>query len=276
MPSSLGNTNNSTQIYTVSEINSLVSSSRTAIGTASGTNSYTLTLSPALTSYAFGQVFDVQFTNANTGASTLNINGLGAVSIVRNGSKVLKSGDILAGQVFSLFYDGTNFQIIGRVSTGWRPSPLSLGDGVSNGASLSPNSGAGYFANFEAGLDDEYMFNLALDKGGLEYDGSDVYIDLYWMKFGATGGTVIWEIDYAFVSVGENAFTKIDATLSVTVDVTGITNQTLVRTRVPSSGFINGATNAKTLQLTLRRNSSGVGSDSYTGDAEIYGINVEK
>jgi hypothetical protein len=97
-------------------------------GTASGTDTYTVTIaapSPgfttgisALSAYATGLRFWITFTNANTGAATLNINGLGAKSIVKNGSIALSSGDISAGQTLCLAYDGTNLQIVGSSVAG--------------------------------------------------------------------------------------------------------------------------------------------------------------
>ena len=86
--------------------------------TAAGTDTYTATLSPAITAYALYQTFNVLFTNANTGASTINFNGLGAIAIQKNGSVALASGDILAGQVYSMMYDGTDFQLLGMISAG--------------------------------------------------------------------------------------------------------------------------------------------------------------
>lgn len=82
-------------------------------GVASGTDTYVLTLNPNLESYKEGQVIEVKFTNANTGPSTININGLGAKAIVKDASTPLASGDISAGQIFLLCYDGTNFQLTG-------------------------------------------------------------------------------------------------------------------------------------------------------------------
>ena len=92
-------------------------------GTASGTDTYAVTISPpapgyttgisAITTYVTGQTYKIRFTNANTGASTLNINSLGAKSIVKSGSTPLVAGDISAGQVLNLYYDGTNLQVVG-------------------------------------------------------------------------------------------------------------------------------------------------------------------
>ncbi len=47
--------------------------------------------------------------NANTGAATLNVNGLGAKSIVKNVADALEAGDIAANQVADVIYDGSNF-----------------------------------------------------------------------------------------------------------------------------------------------------------------------
>lgn len=96
--------------------------------TASGTDTYTATPSPAVASYVTGQSYFITFTNANTGAATLNLNGLGAKAIRKTGTTALSSGDIKAGQVVELIYDGTNLQIIGDGgATG--------GGGITNSAS---------------------------------------------------------------------------------------------------------------------------------------------
>lgn len=83
--------------------------------TATGTNTYVATASPVPSAYSEGQRFNIKFTNANTGASTINLNSLGAVSIVKNGTEALESGDISAGQILLIQYDGTNMQIVGGV-----------------------------------------------------------------------------------------------------------------------------------------------------------------
>lgn len=86
--------------------------------TASGTDTYTCSMALTLTSYSNGRFFLIKFTNANTGAATLNVNSLGAVAIKKNGTTALAAGDIGAGTVRLLTYDGTNFQIVGNVSSG--------------------------------------------------------------------------------------------------------------------------------------------------------------
>ncbi|HTJ53721.1 MAG TPA: hypothetical protein VL443_29905 [Cyclobacteriaceae bacterium] len=86
--------------------------SRVENNVAYGTDTYTLTVG-WLTTYQAGDLIPVTFTDANTGAATININGLGAKAIKKNVSSALSSGDIAAGEAKFLFYDGTNFQLLG-------------------------------------------------------------------------------------------------------------------------------------------------------------------
>lgn len=86
-------------------------------GADSGTtNTYVITLSPALNAYSVGQVFTFKTSSANTGACTLNINGLGAKSIVKGVSTALASGDIANGQTVEVEYDGMNMVLQTPVS----------------------------------------------------------------------------------------------------------------------------------------------------------------
>ena len=75
-------------------------------------NAYVMTVSPAPTTYIAGEVFNFKAVNANTGVSTLNVNGLGVKTLKKDVSVDLVTGDILAGQIVMCMYDGTNFQII--------------------------------------------------------------------------------------------------------------------------------------------------------------------
>lgn len=83
-------------------------------GVASGTDTYSVTLSPAITSYNTGLFISVKFSNANTLTTpTLNCNSLGPKTIVSNDG-ALYGGEIEVSSVYNLLYDGTNFVIIDR------------------------------------------------------------------------------------------------------------------------------------------------------------------
>lgn len=79
-----------------------------------GNDTYVVTLSPAPTSYTNGMVIRFKPDTANTGAATLNVNGLGAISIVKNLATALDTGDIVANQIVEVVYNSTGpvFQLI--------------------------------------------------------------------------------------------------------------------------------------------------------------------
>lgn len=80
---------------------------------AGGTgDALTLTLSPAPAAYAAGQEFRFKATATNATAATINVNSLGIKDIKRDGASALAAGDITSGQMYTLRYDGTNFQLL--------------------------------------------------------------------------------------------------------------------------------------------------------------------
>src|SRR5690606_38364346 len=76
------------------------------------------TFSPAYIALVAGTRITVKFHLANTGAATINVNGLGAKSILRSGGTALTAGIIKINAVMSLVYDGTNFILQGEGGNG--------------------------------------------------------------------------------------------------------------------------------------------------------------
>lgn len=82
------------------------------IGTVGGTvDAITLTPVPALPAYSAGQRFQFIAAGANTTAVTINISGLGAKALTKQGTIALTAGDIISGSLVQIRYDGTRFQI---------------------------------------------------------------------------------------------------------------------------------------------------------------------
>ena len=75
-------------------------------------NAYVITPAPAITAYTTGQIFSFKAVNANTTASTINVNALGVKTIKNVIGSDLVANDILAGQIVVIEYDGTNFIMI--------------------------------------------------------------------------------------------------------------------------------------------------------------------
>ena len=86
-------------------------STHTYAADAEASDTYAITLSPAPSAYAAGQSFKFKANTANTGGATLNVNALGAKTILKNTDQALATGDIEAGSIVEVTYDGTNFQL---------------------------------------------------------------------------------------------------------------------------------------------------------------------
>lgn len=107
------------------------------VGTVGGTaDVITLTPSPAITSYTAGQTFRFIASGANTTNVTVNVNGLGAKAITKNGTTALAAGDIPSGMMVEITYDGTRF-ILGTLGA---TTYLPLSGGTLTGA-LTISSG---------------------------------------------------------------------------------------------------------------------------------------
>jgi len=104
--------------------------------TAAGTNTYTASITPAVTSYVAGASYLIKFTNANTTVATLNLDGVGAISLVKDVSSPLNAGDIAAGKEILVVYDGTNFQTIG-LSTYHAPFNIDCNSDTVNASTTS-------------------------------------------------------------------------------------------------------------------------------------------
>lgn len=84
----------------------------------SAVNDLKVILDPPLDTYRPGLVLRVKIPVANTGSATLEVNGLGAKQFRRANGAVLSPGDLVAGMVACVVYDGTAFQMINFMGLG--------------------------------------------------------------------------------------------------------------------------------------------------------------
>src|ERR1700677_3136587 len=78
-------------------------------------NAYAIAQTPAPTIVA-GSIAVVKIANANTGASTLAVNGGTATAITKDGTTALDSGDLSADQIAVFIFEGTEGQFMGAQS----------------------------------------------------------------------------------------------------------------------------------------------------------------
>jgi microcystin-dependent protein len=120
---------------------------------AGSTDTYAITLAPVPTAYTAGMRLRFKANTRNTGACTINVNTLGAKAIKKDVSLDLADGDIEAGGIYELVYDGTNFQMInpkGSVPTGsmfmWGTASAPTGYLLCDGTAVSRTTYATLFA----------------------------------------------------------------------------------------------------------------------------------
>lgn len=83
-------------------------SSPTYGGNNSGTaDALVFTFSPALTAYTNGQVLRGRITADNTGAVTINANGVGIKSLVKRDGRAIRAGDLQGPDIIEFYYDST-------------------------------------------------------------------------------------------------------------------------------------------------------------------------
>lgn len=122
-------------IYPVPTVAAVQSGAYSLLGTVAGTNTITATGSPTLTAYASGQIFTLVPANTTTGATTLNIDGLGAKNVFFAGSATT-GGELRANVPASVEYDGTQFNLMGPYAGGRIPGNFSQGTGTGASAGL--------------------------------------------------------------------------------------------------------------------------------------------
>jgi len=83
-----------------------------SLSAVAGADTITATAPFTVAAYAGGQAFRFLAVAPNTGSVTINISGLGAKSVTKSGNLTLGVGDIVAGQIVEIVYDGTQFQML--------------------------------------------------------------------------------------------------------------------------------------------------------------------
>lgn len=79
--------------------------------TVAGTDTITGTTSPATTAYALQESLWLVPAATNTGAVTVNRDGLGAKAILTSTGVALTAGELVSGSIYLIFYDGAAFRM---------------------------------------------------------------------------------------------------------------------------------------------------------------------
>lgn len=81
--------------------------------TVTGVNALIGTSSPPATGYTAGMTLSFVVASNNTGAVTIDLDGLGVKNVFADSTTPLGNGAFKAGKIATIEYDGTQFQVVG-------------------------------------------------------------------------------------------------------------------------------------------------------------------
>ena len=163
-------------------------------------DAYVVTLSPVPAAYVTGMAIMMKAANANTTTSTINVNGLGPITIKKGVSTNLAANDILAGQMCSLVYDGTNFQLNPPPSTGTGSVTSVATGGLATGGPITTTGTVTVTAATQANQETATSTTVAVVPGVQQYHPSACKV---WVRYDDSATTI--RASYNVSSVTENA-----------------------------------------------------------------------
>jgi hypothetical protein len=176
----LGTKDNTTRRIAKSELKPFLDGLDFCLDTGTA-NTYVLTPTVPITSYVAGQVYKFKALNANTGASTINISGVGVKNLVKSGNVALAAGDIPKDAIISTIYDGTNFQIIPDYAT----SLSEKAKDTDSARTTTNKTVTGAINELNSKLVDSGWNNIALNSGFAQRTG-----DIYKFRYRKVGNFV--------------------------------------------------------------------------------------
>lgn len=115
------NNSNGVQKFQDLDAGETAESGITTLSNVQGTNTVIAEASPTITEYVDKEVYVFTVTTTNTGAATLNINGVGQQPIIKNKDKALVAGDLTANEIIVVIYNesSTDFSLVNQDNIGW-------------------------------------------------------------------------------------------------------------------------------------------------------------
>lgn len=199
-------------------------------GTCAGTDAYTVTITAiTATSYYDGQKVWLKFTNANTGASTLSINGITAKGITLNGS-ALAGGEIISGVYVGFVYDET--------STKWQIQKPHITGGVGvtalNTIGSTPNANGATLTGTTLNLEPaNASFGGVVTTASQTFAGAKTFAAIT-----ITKGTVT-QITSITTGVTVNAAAGIITTVSTTINFNANATFTVTNSSIAATSVVN-------------------------------------
>lgn len=165
-------------------IDSMVDYQQFVNGTATGTNTKVATI-PGIESYSSSAIYFIRNVSANSGAATLNITGIGAKAIKKDGVGTdVGASELPADSMLILFWNSANdwFQLIGATSSVSGDSWGGLWNFASNAGAFPTASSAGklYVAEDDHGSPGDADYVAAGTWMASKIVGADAFSEYYY------------------------------------------------------------------------------------------------
>jgi hypothetical protein len=170
--------------------------------------------------------------------------------------------------------DGESAEDLGGGTPVWTPPPVDIGAVNRSGASQVTSAGAGWSLRFGRNGNHEIELQVALFHGGLVYDGAGVtpVLGFAFRDPAGPGDNVIWSLKHAWIRAGsDDPDAVLDGTNVDTIDVSGLAAGQL---HIQPLTALPGKPGAVLLALTLGRQSSGPGSDTFNEHVYLHGLTL--
>lgn len=188
----------------------------------------------------------------------------------------LKSVDGLGSGLDADTLDGLSSEDLGGGPETWQPPAINIGAMIRKGAGVSESSGAGWALRFSKSANNRVLLQVPLHTGGVPYDGASLVPVIYWgfRNRPGPGDNVLWEVEYAFIRPGaDDPRASLDAPNQDTIDVSARQDDLLY---LDALSTLTGKAGAVLLNLTLRRRSSGSGSDTFDEHVYLHGLTLTR
>ena len=162
-----------------------------------------------------------------------------------------------------------------NIAASWKAPVISLGDGVTSSVTIFRATGGGLQYIFSGSSDGEWSSNIPLTTNGIAYDGSDLQLKPRYelSTTPGSGDTVEFEIEYTFFTAGDDSDappTSFTDAIVQTGRAINIAYDDLLPTK------LIGVVGKDTLNLSVKRDGTGGGSDTYPGSIWVLALQFEK
>lgn len=244
-------------------------------------DTYTLTSGYALSAYAAGQVFLVEVNATNTGASTIDIDSVGAKAITRVDGSALRAGDMVAGGFSLLAYEsgGDDFCLLNPTPNVGKHSiyipAAAMVAATTNGAAIgqveeTTNAHNYLTLDFDASTDEYACFEILMPS---DWDEGTITFQAVWTTTATDSDGVAWGLQAVAVADGDDSDVAYGTGVVVTDDAQSNAGDVLI---TAESGAVTVAGSPAAGELTQFRVYRDVSdaNDDMTEDARLRGVRI--